>query len=292
MVYYAGGMELEVISALFRDEVNDAVVCRDRKSASGASYLLLVIHDRNCAKMMLQILGDSNRTGENPCLLRFAQNEELIFVFPYREERKFSAFSKGQLVSQKEGERISVQLVMECLSTGLPWPLLYLALEQDCVQLAQDGTVYFTLALHLSELNPERTERSCVSSCTRLILELLDAPVAGNRKKARKPLKSYELIRKKNLKNAYTSFTELYHDIKLTALPPKKTGLKNRAKGVWRRNKDTLFRVLLVICGILVVIALAALITQVIYGEIPWLRVFQHTFDVIGTENLHLGGSI
>ena len=32
--------------------------------------------------------------------------------------------------------------------------------------------------------------------------------------------------------------------------------------------------------------------SQLVFGDIPWLRLFRYTFDVIGTENLHMGGSL
>ena len=46
MVYYAQGMELEVVSQAFHGSVNDVAVCRDRLSASGTLYTLLAVHDR------------------------------------------------------------------------------------------------------------------------------------------------------------------------------------------------------------------------------------------------------
>lgn len=288
MVYYAEGKELEVISTVFCGSVNDAYVCRNRTSASGALYTLLVVRDRECAKKMLLL---SEADGGSAWLWHFAQNEELIFVFPFREERKFSAFARGQAVSAEVTERICVNLVMECLSAKLPWPLLYLALEQDGVQIAKDNTVYFTMCLDLAALDTERTERNCVSSCARLMMELFaQSPVSGRKK--REQVKSFELIAKKSAKNAYDGFPELYRDIKLTAIPEEKTGLLKRAAGLWRRNRDRLFRILLILCAVLVLAALAALATQMIYGEVPWLRVFQNTFDVIGTEDLHTGGHI
>lgn len=289
MIYYSGNMELEVISEIFRGQVNDVVVCRNRLSAADARYTLLVIHDRDCARSMLQVMENNTRKEESPCLGCMTQNEDLIFIFPYREERKFSSFAKGQALTPRLGERISVNLVMECLSCGLPWPLLYLVLEQDEVQITKDNSIYFTLSIDLSRLDGEKTERNCVSSCANLLLELLTAPEKGRRKK-RKQLQSFDLIYKKTAKNAYAGFPELYQDIKLTALPEEKISLMNRIKGMWMRNRDRLFRLLLVLCTILVVVTLAVLITQMIFGEIIWLRLFQNTFDVIGTENLHRGG--
>ena len=291
MVYYAQGMELEVISQVFHGSANDVAVCRDRLSASGTLYTLLAVHDRACARKMLAVMEDSQRTGESPCLLRFSQNETMLFLFPYREERKFSAFAAGQMTSPEAGESICINLVMECLSTGLPWPLLYLVLEQDCVQIAKDNTVYFTMILDLKDLEPARTEKNCVSSCARLLLDLLAGPVAGGRRR-RKKLKSFELIQKKTRKNAYTGFPELYQDIKVTALPTVKPSLKKRARIFWQNNRVRLFRLLLVLCILLVIAAVVILVSQLIFGDVPLLRLFRHAFDVIGTENLHQGGRL
>ena len=291
MVYYSGKQELEVISEVFRGSVNDVVICRNRLSASGALYTLLVVRDRECARRMLMVMEREIPGEEAACLGHFSQNEALIFVFPYRNERKFSDFAAGQMTSPEVGEQICINLVMECLSSGLPWPLLYLVLEQGRVQIAQDNTVYFTACLDLEALQEDVTESRCISACARLIMDLLTRPAAGRRKR-RKDLKSYELIRKKSAKNAYAGFPELYRDIKLTALPLEKLTLGQRVRGAWGRNRDRLFRVLLVLCILLVLVALAALVTQMIYGDIPWLRLFQHNFDVIGTENLHRGGRL
>lgn len=290
MVYYAKDMELEVVSELFRGSVNDVAVCRDRLSASGTLYTLLAVRDRECARSLLTVMEDNQRSGEPSCLLQFSQNETMLFLFPYREERKFSAFAANQMTSPEAGETICINLVMECLSTNLPWPLLYLVLEQDCVQIAKDNTIYFTLLLDLKDLEPTRTERNCVSSCARLLLELLAGPVAGGGRRRRKTLKSYELIWKKTGKSAYTGFPELYQDIKLTALPQVKPSLKSRFRVFWSDNRDRLFRILLVLCILLAVAAAVVLISQLIFGEVPLLRLFRHTFDVIGTENLHRGG--
>lgn len=289
MIYYAQGMELEVISQVFHGSANDVAVCRDRLSASDILYTLLIVHDRECARKMLTVMESRTRTDESPYLLCFSQNETMLFLFPYREERKFSAFAAGQMTSSEAGEAICINLVMECLSTNLPWPLLYLILEQDCVQIAKDNTIYFTMILDLAELEPARTERNCASLCARLLLDLLAGPVAGGGRR-RKKLKSFELIWKKMSKNAYTGFPELYQDIKLTALPQMKLSLRSRGRIFWQQHRDGLFRLLLVLCVLLAIAAAVVLISQLIFGDVPLLRLFRHTFDVIGTENLHQGG--
>lgn len=291
MIYYPQGKELEVVSELFRGSVNDAVVCRDRLSASGEMYTLLIIHDRECAMNLLGVIENNTRSGENPCIMNFAQNDKLMFMFPYREERKITSFAKGQITDITVSETIGINLVMECLSVALPWPLLQLVIEQGLVNITKDNSVYFTMGINLEKLNPECTEKSCVTECICLIMELLDTPAAGKRKRS-KLSKSFELIRKKSANGAYTCFPELYQDIRLTAITIKKLSLKRGFKGFWIRNHDRLFKFLLVICASLVIIALLMLITQMIFGDIPWLKLFYNTFDVIGTQNLHQGVGI
>lgn len=288
-IYYTSGMELEVISQRFCGKVNDVSICRDRLSASGALYLVLLIHDRTCARKFLSVAEESFRRECSPCVTYFAQNEELLFVFHYRDERKFSSFVKGQMTSPVVGEAIAVNLVMECMSCGLPWPLLDLVLNQDCIHITKENEIYFSMDIDLAELRPNCTERTCISSCAQIILNLLDGTSAG-RRRGKKRLDSFELIRKKSAKSAYQAFRELYRDIRLTSLPQEKPKLVNRVRGVWNRNRDRLFRFLLVICVILLIVALAMLVTQLIFGDIPWLRLFQNGFDRIGTENLHIGG--
>lgn len=291
MVYYPEGMELEVVSEILKGQVNDVLICRDHLSAAGTLYTVLAVHDRKCARDMLRVLENSQRGDEPVYTVCFTQNETMLFALPYREDRKFSTFAAGQITNPMVSESICVNLVMECLLSPLPWPLLYLVLRQDQINITKDNTVYFGHALDLKNLQPEITETDCIVQCAKRLLMLLAAPAAGVRR-SRRRLKSYELIRKKIDKKVYHVFPELYHDIRLTALPQKTIPLKQRVLGVWNRNRDTWFKILIVLCALLVSVTAIMLVSQLIYGDIPLLRLFQNVFDVIGTENLHKGGRL
>lgn len=283
MVYYNGGMELEVISRVFHGSANDVLICRNRLSPEGAAYTLLAVRERACVRALLSAVETPDWGGA--CLFQFSWNEETLFAFPFREERRLREFAPVQAASAEEAEAVCAGLVMECLSARLPWPLLYLVLEQGCVQLARDNTVYFTAALDLAALDPSRTERHCVCGCARMLLEIL-SPAAGRRGR----LKSYQLIRKKSAKNAYTGFPELYRDLRAAGLPPERLRLTRRAELLWRRSRGPLFRGLLILCAALSALALALLASQLVFGEIPLLRLFRDGFAVIGTESLRRGG--
>lgn len=285
MIYQGGNLMLSTIWEVMKGPVNDVYVCRDLNSPVELRYTLLVVHDRACIKKLLAILEQSEREwGEQQAVLAsFAHNEDMCFAFEYRPERRLSAFAPGQMTGLKVREEICINLVMECLSSPLPYPLLYLVLTQGNVHLNQDNGVYFTHCLDLSQLDEKNDEAACVTCCAQMLLDLLEG---GN--KGRRKLNSYELLRKKTAKNAYSAFPELYRDIKVTALPDKKQGFRNRAKAFWLRNKDRIFHLLLVLCVIAVILAVVMLISQLIFGGIPLLRLFQRCFERIGTEDLTL----
>lgn len=277
MVYYVDDMILEVVATLFSGSSNDILVCKDRRSPVGARYTLLVIRDKSLVKTFISI---TEGKGKSSFFLKsFARNDELIYCFQYQEERRFSAFARGQMTNPAKGGEICARLVMECASSTFPSPLLYLILTQDKVHITRDNRIYFTPDFDLSQLDPEKTEADCTIRCAEIILELLE----GN---GAKKSGSCELIRKKCRSNSYTSFPELYRDIRLTAMPGEKLSIKQRLKALWQRKKDSLFNFLLVLCTIAVIAAFIMLISQIIFGDIPLLRLFENCFDYIGTEQL------
>lgn len=282
MIYHAGDMVFSSIREVFCGRENDVLICRDINSPTGKCYTLLVIKDRSCAKKLLSIFEKNEKSlpeGVTPYILNFTQNDMLCFVFDYRQERRLSAFVKGQMTSSYTKERICINLLMECLSNPLPYPLLFLVLTQGNIHIEKDNTVYFTPFFDLSELNEAKDESSCAKVCAELLLGMLQ----GN---SRKQLKSYELITKKVARNAYQSIPALYMDIKITAIAEKGQKFPARVKKLWNNNKDRLFRVLLFLCVAAVIIALVCLLSQLIFGDIPFLRLFEHSFDVIGTQTL------
>lgn len=283
MVYRANGMVLNSIRDVLVTPMNDVVICQDLASSARVYYTLLVIKDRACAKRMVLLFEETERRspdGERSYLFCFTQNELLCYAFAYRPERQLEHFAPSQMDSVQKREAAAINLVMECLSSPLPYPLLYLVLTQGNVHIEKDNTIYFTPYVDLSGLDESCGEAACVNTCISTILQLLEGS-------SRRKLKSLALLRKKQDKNAYRSFPELYRDIKLTSLPTEKQRLIPRLKGWWRRNKDTLFHILLVVSVIVVILALLILLCMLIFGDMALFRLFEHSFDVIGTENLN-----
>lgn len=340
IIYSIDDKELKVVAAPYRGPANDAYICRDLRSATGTRYVLIAVHDRDCEKKLLSVLAQ----GRDPSSFSFARNDEMIYAFPWREPRRFSAFASRQALTGFQREQTALALVMACITLELPFPLLYLLLTQDGVSITKENEIYFTPPFDLTKLDPETDETACTVRCAELVRELLspspempvfmplpaepekkrrpfwkkkpadeaesaepDEPkpdwkarraaaaerrerkrlLRREKKKRKKLLQSCELIEKKCRSRSYSSLAELYRDIQLTALPETKPTLRQRIKGAWIRNRDTIFRVLLVLCTIALIVAAIMLISQIIFGDIPFLRLFRHCFDTIGTEHLN-----
>lgn len=275
-------MLLREIRDVFRGEKNDVLICRDENSPTLNCYVLLVVKDRACAKKLVSVFEDNERAvpgGRTPYILCFSENELLFLVFDYRPERRLGTFGEAQMDSLFTREKVCVNIIMECLSSILPYPLLYLVLTQDNIHIERDNSIYFTTYFDLSELDEEKDEKSCAARCAEILISILEA-FPGRRPK------SLMLISRKLDRAAYQSLPELYIDLKATSVKEEKRNFRAALKELWVKMRDRLFRVLLAACIVLVAISLLFLVSQLIFGDIPILRIFENSFDVIGTESL------
>ncbi|MDR1322138.1 MAG: hypothetical protein LBK56_12035 [Gracilibacteraceae bacterium] len=279
MIFYAGDMVLEPVREVFTGPDNAVFVCRNSRSPVDAFYTLLTVNNKKTAKKLVTVFENSRRAaadGARPYIACFAQNTLLCYVFDYHEERRLDLFAPGQILTARDWETVSVGLVLTCLSSPLPFPLLALALKQKHIHLRKDGTVFFAPYFDLADLSEENGEAVCACLCADMLLSLFSL---------RGHLKSAELMRKKLVHNSFRSLPELYHDIKITEIPQKRN-IKEKAGGLWRRNKDRFFAVLLAASAAAAVFALTVLVSQLIFGEVPVFRLFEKCFDIIGERSL------
>jgi hypothetical protein len=279
MIFYVDDMMLEPVREVFDGPENSVCICRDVQSPLSVYYTLLSVKNREIAKRLIAIFENSERTlpeGASPYVACFAQNTLLCYVFEYREERRLSHFAPGQITTAKAWESAFINLVLECLSSPLPFPLLSLSLEQGDLHLSRDGDVFFTPYYDLSRLSETDGEAVCARRCAETMLSLYTLKVK---------LKSAELMRKKLDKGAFKSLPELYRDIRITELPEKQK-LRTRFGKAVRNNKDRAFRTLLVLSAVVAVFAVVVFVSQLIFGGVPAFRLFEKCFDIIGERSL------
>jgi hypothetical protein len=167
------------------------------------------------------------------------------------------------------------------MSSPLPWPLLYLEFEQGMVNVEKDNGVYLTPTLDLTSLDVNVTEADCVSSCVRVMLDILSLTNKKN-------LRSRKLLSRKVARGTYEHFPEVYHDFKLTVLDKKKRFGFSKIFAFFSEHKDMIFRVILIVSSICFVLALAMLISYLIFGDFPLFKLFGHSLKEIGTEHLNV----
>lgn len=277
MIFSSQKMTLKVMRIVLTGEVNDVYICQDQKVEAKTLYTVWRIKKHNITHGFLRMFDDSDKKIEDCCDDYFTHDDDFIVVLPYVKERPLESFFVGMSNSLQESENVCVSLVVNMMTSKMPYPLMYLALEQGQLNISKDNDVYLGNMLDLTELDYSIGERNCVVSCAKVVSKLL----ATN-----KNAMSYELIQKKISRTSYSYFTELFKDIRMAAAPEKKRNIFTKLKAWFNRNKDNIFKWLLVISIILAVIVLISFVSNLFFGEVSWLKIFFGKIKYIGTECL------
>ncbi len=274
---HMGSKTYDEIQTVFRGIANEAVIIREPGGSSLHCNIVQIIKDRTVAKELLAAFEQMPVNQEDYKAEAVCMNEtgQLCFLFPYIESRPINRFFNRTSSEPGDYEQICRNLLVECMKNSLPFPLLYLILEQRLIHISKDHQLSFSFQFDLSGFNCRIGEFECVRECSRIILWILEES---------RNTPGAELIRKKVKRGVYRQFTELFHDVKLLALPEEKGLLFQKIYKVGAVKKGGLLRLAVVLCMILAVFTLILLITEVLYGDIPFLRIFENGIEYIGTE--------
>lgn len=279
MVYQVENMTLRQTQEIFRGEVNDVIVCQDIAASSTVYYTVLVVHDRTVARKLLDLFHAREKQTDSVFVTDFTWKSSYLMVFDYVKERSLKQFFGSEIATLQECELLAQNLAVECLAGGIPYPILYLQLKQGQIHISKDKSVYLGYNINLEEFSENKTEKDCATLCAQIIFEYIG-------KISTQKATSYKLLEKKVWKSGYQRFTDLYKDLKMAAQPLKKEGIILRIKKFISNNQDLLFKILIVVCVLLGVLALAMILSQMFFSDVPFLRIFFNPFKVIGTESL------
>ncbi len=275
MIYRSDKTVYVPVMEVFRGEVNDVLICRDARAEWESYDTLLVIYDHGTVKRLLRVI-ERSAHGYACCVEMFQQGNAYCVVFPYVKERYLHHFYMPARIPLKTCGTICENLILACMLSKLPYPLLYLALEQEQLHLRRDYSVEPGYTIDLDELDEDIGEKECAGQCAALLRELL-AP-----EKSRENM-AYRLFMKKW---DHASLDGLYRDMRLV----KKTmGRRGRLAGLrllLKSRRDSLRKLLWVFCIGVILLAALCLLSRAVWGEIPFLRIFVNHFQVIGTESL------
>ena len=278
MVIDHEAMSLHCVRDVLHTSANDVYICRDENANTEMYYTLLVIKDHAIARALLEVLED-DRHGKKANVTVFSYKDYICLLFDYKKERSLDAFFMGSIFTLNHCESICLNLVTECMISPLPYQLLYLVLTQNLINLAKDDSVYFSYAMDLSDFDVKRNEGDCAVQCAMILQNLL------REHRARKA-DSLELLNRKIPKDGYRTFAELYKDINLSAADARKKGIIRRIRAFFKRNNKVIFKIFVALCIALAVIALLALISQIILGDTSLFWIIFNPFKRIGTESM------
>ncbi len=281
MIYQSQNMRLKTVRLIVRNEINEIQVCENLNDSARGRYVVILVKDHDVLKRFIELNEQAQEVQERVLVDCFSCEGQYLIVYPYKNERPLERFYVGTAMSLAQSEEVCINLIIACMTSNLPWSLLYLVLTQQQIHISRDNSVYLSYAMDLAKLDPEMTERDCVVECAKLLLMIL-SPKVGRGRKAN----SYVLLTKKIGKRAYDRFRDLYKDLELAAVQQKKRRWRVRARIWFENNRDTLFRVILVISVALAIFVVLTFLTNLIFGDVPWLRVFIRSFDKIGLESL------
>ena len=278
MIFESDKLKLEEVGTVYLSAACDCLICRDLNMGGSTMYTVLRVSDHEIVRKLISIF-DENRENDKVLVQSFSADGVHIFVFPYRRERSLDDFYMGDTMPLTRCEDICINLILACMTSGLPWPYLYLVLEQHKLNINRDDSIFLNYGVELKDLDTEKREKDCVVACARVLLKLLES-------KADQKADSYTLLSKKIENQSYTKFTELYRDVRIAAVSKGKQGILTRIRRWLAARKDRFFGLIFWLSLILVIIALAMLLSNLVLGDIPWLRLFVNNFKNIGTESL------
>ena len=279
MTFESQNANYTVVSTLFSGEANCCYMARLSDDMNGRSFTIVAVKDHDVIRTLMEASSRIRNLEESQLVDAFTYGNDFVLVFPYRQERPLDRFFVGESMSLSQVEEIGTNLLLTCISASLPFPMLYLLLEQGQINLSKDGGIYLTYNMDLRDLDVRRNERDCTVKCAEILREILAT------KSDQKNI-SYELISRKSDNNSYNSFTELYRDLRIAAMPMERYGILVRIKSFFSRNADLLFGILFWVCVILGIVALILLLSHVVWGDVPIFRLFINNFKNIGTESL------
>ena len=279
MIYQSQTKQLGLLQVILRNETGEVIICEDLNDSLLTRYTVLVINDHEMIRRFLRVYDCADYISGGSNVEYFSSEGKNIIVYPYVNPRPLLSFYISKATQLSEAEDICRNLIVACMTSQLPWPVLYLILKQRQINLSRDLGVHLSYAIDISELDEDIGESDCVVECAGLLLYILE-------EKSENGANSYVLLRKKIERKSYTRFMELYRDIDIAGVAARKRGILALIRAWFIRNKDTLFSILLTVSLILLVFTIISLVTNAIFGDVPWLRFFIRSFEHIGLESL------
>lgn len=271
--------QYRVVREVLSGETNDVYVCQEQDVSTAPYKIIWLVKNRWIARELMGSPGDM-------CEECFMHNENAGFVFGYGGERLLDRFYQSTIQSEAVSEsRVWLQLVVRCMTSGLPPAVLNMILKQKQIHIGADGDIWFGYFLDLSEYDGQAGEKENVTLCAAYITQLIEYGLAI-KADAAKSIHVMNLIQKKLVRKKYREFIQLYSDLKLMTRERSSGNQKGRLKAVVASRQDLIYRILALCCIVLVCIVILMVAGHLLFGEFSFWKLLRGPLDQVGTESL------
>lgn len=272
--------QYRIVREVLIGEVNDVYVCQNKNESAAPYKTVWLVKERRIAKELMGTL-------DGVCEERFMHNEAAGFVFAYGGERPLGRFYLNAVQSDAaSASKIWLELVVRCMTSGLPPSVLNVLLKQRQIHIGADGDIWLGCFPDLSEYDPQAGEKENVALCAACIMELIESGLAAKTADAAKNIRVMKLIQKKLDRNEYQEFMQLYSDLRLMTRRSGERSRKEWLKDIAASRQDTIYRVLAAVCIVLVCVVILMLAGHLLFGEFSFWKLFHKPLEQIGTESL------
>lgn len=279
MLLNTGKKQYKIIREVLKGGVNEVYVCQNQDESAAPYKTVWLVRDRRIAKELMGKL-------DGVCEECFMHSEAAGFVFSYDGERPLGRFYLNAVQNNPAaGPRVWLELVVRCMTSGLPPAVLNVILRQRQIHIGADGGIWFGCFLDLSEYDADAEEKENVALCAACIMELVESGLVLKTDSA-KNVRVMKLIQKKLDRKKYQEFMQLYSDIKLMTRESTPRNSRGRLKTLAASRQDLIYRVLAVLCIALVCIVIFMLVGYLLFGEYSFWKLFHDPLERIGTESL------
>ena len=235
MVYQAQNMRLNEVQLISEHEETRVLVCEDLQSPQRTRYCVFVTGDHDLIARLHRVYSSAKNISETTDIRYYSDGGRFLVVYPYVAPRPMAQFYMGKDMPLSECEDIGKNFIVACMTAELPWAVLYLALKQGQVNIARDGSVYFSYALDLSEIDESIGERECVQCCAKELVSMFSEKPSNLKWHLR------DLLKKKSEHASFSSFTELYRDVNVASNQSSAKGIFKRLQVWFEESVNSLF---------------------------------------------------
>lgn len=273
MIFISDKTKYQCISQCISGKKMDVYICESEEESE--LYYIWAVKDSILSRNMTKVFMEDGVYKGIDC---FFVGALYCIVFPYEKDRNLFKFAIPDKDESKWAREICLKLIFLCMSSRLPWEILYILITEKKISIRNNGEVYFNYNISIIDME-NKTQKDCTSALGMYMENMLKERKCSN-------WSGYRLICMKNKRKNYISLSELYQDINNSIEIDVSDNIGKKLLIILNENKPIIIRTFKVLCITVAFIAVIVFISNIVFDESPFYRLFFNTFKKIGTETL------